>query len=236
MNLQDLKDQFSESLRQTGQKIQESSVYLFLQERYQLLSPTVQKVVLVATALLIAFVLLIIPMSLLQTASESIESFEDNKTLASRFMRVQREFQQGPQIPPALSTSRLRSRISSSLKNAGLLEEQIKSTQDTQLNIKKWVKPGVEYDGLTVSVSQLNLTQVTDVGYSLQNLARSVKLLNMKVQVHPEDDHYFDVDYELANYRVPIEPDPTPEPKGRKGKRSRRSRSTKRRGMTRGGS
>ena len=65
---------------------------------------------------------------------------------------------------------------------------------------------------LNVSLNQLNLKQVIDVGYQLQALAPSLKILDIDLKANATDSRYLDVIFKLVSLKVPVLPPPEPEP------------------------
>lgn len=215
MNLDDLKDQLKERADQLGRQLQDSPVYIVLKEKYDLLSVSAQKLVLAGLAAAAAFILLFPPLSMILTASEQMEEFEDNRRLARDLLNVQRELKQGPNIPTSYPLSEMESRARSILQSAGLLTEQIAQVEVVSPRIAPIVSKAITSEAVLISLAKLNLRQIVDIGYSLQTIGPSVKLSQMKVQASADDDHYFDVLFELTSFSVPTEETETAEPQKR---------------------
>ena len=222
MNLDDVKDQFRDQLDQSRRKIVESSAYAILKEKYDLLPQIAQNIVFVGIALSLLFIVLALPVSMLMTSSDELSQFDEQKQLIRQLLNADRELKQGPQVPSSLTPSAIESRIRSSIAGAGLLPEQIGEIQRTTAKVKSKTPKGVLTQGFLVTLSKLNLRQVTDLGYSMQSINSLVNLTQMSIESDSQDDHYFNVKFELAAFSIPKVQAPAPEPKGKKKRRGRR--------------
>ena len=223
MNLDDLKDQTKEQFEQASRKVQDSSLYIALKEKYDILSPTVQKVVLALGGLTLLFIVLLIPLSFLMSASDSVDQFTSTRKLTRDFIKTQRELKQGPSIPPSTGVSFLQRRVQSILEDNRLLEDQILNVAPSAAKSSDLTPKGIESKALIVELSKINLRQIVDIGYRLQTMSPSAKLTHMQVNANPEDDHYYDVNYEVTAYKVPVEKvEPENNKKSRKKRRRKR--------------
>lgn len=109
--LDDLKEQLKASFQTTWERIQESEAYNQLNDKYQSLSPSGQKVAQVVTAVLIAGVVFYSPISQLQISSELLAQFEDKRTLIRDLFKTYRESSGGLQMSPAPQTGDLVSKL-----------------------------------------------------------------------------------------------------------------------------
>lgn len=223
MNLKDIKEQLKEGMQRSSQRLQESHLYARAKERYDVMPPASQRLVGAAAVLFLAFIVLLIPLSLFFSAQDAMIDFVENKTLARTIILTQRELQQGPQPQPPLSTDQISSKIEGLLKSARLIPDQIKSSGSGSALLRNWLPRGIDNQGYLLSLSQLNLQQIVDIGYSLQNIHPGVKLVNVDVRVNPKNDHYFDVDYALTALGIKPEVRPPPEEEG-KGKPTRKKK------------
>jgi len=206
--LDDIKDKFKSLYQQIAQKIQESSWFAQLQDRYQTLSPQGQKAVWVGGSLITVFIILFYPFSLLFQSQSSIAVFEDKRALIRELFRTYHESSARPQISMPPPIDNLRSSINSILTGSELLPEQnigvIESSVEGQLIPKSLVS-----HVLQVKLAKLNLKQIVDIGTSILGLSDSVKMKDMTITANGQDSRYFDVTYMLYSLNVP---EPTPEP------------------------
>jgi hypothetical protein len=59
------------------------------------------------------------------------------------------------------------------------------------------VDKSIKQSGVGVNLKKLNLRQVVDLGYTLQDLYPSVKMSGLEITASTQDPHYFDVLYKL---------------------------------------
>lgn len=220
MNIEDLKDNLKSQFNQSWSRIQESSTYNQLLDRFENLSPSAQKLTLMGAGALLALIVISIPYSYYSQSTEHVMVYEDKRSLIRELLKVTRESSEVPDLPSAPSAEILKSNIENQLRSANLLPEQMKSieviTAETRL-----IPRGLLEAGLKISLSKLNLRQIVDIGYNIQAVSPSVKMSDMNLIANAEDPRYFDVEMKLVTLAVPqvhvdAEPDEEAGPKGRK--------------------
>lgn len=202
MNLDDIKDNLKSQLSQTWSRIEESSAYNQLKDRFENLSPSQQKLVAVGAGVFVALMLISVPYSYYSTSNEHIATFQEKRALIRELLKVTRESSEVPDIQPPPSADMLRNTIDMQLKAASLLPEQVKgisvSAADTSL-IPRSLLDG----GLQVSLAKLNLRQIVDIGYNIQRLGQGVKMNAVHIAANAEDPKYFDVEFKVVTLAVP---------------------------------
>ncbi|KYG64889.1 hypothetical protein AZI86_11865 [Bdellovibrio bacteriovorus] len=211
MNLDDLKDRLASDARQTWERVQESAAYNQLRDRYENMSPSMQKITVVAASAAVALLILSFPYGNLTTSSEYVGEFEGKRMTIRELLKVSRESSEVPEIPPAPSMAQLRSTIEAQIKSANLMAEQIKGTQEGQ-NDSNLIPKNLTEGLMQVSLAKLNLRQVLDLGHQFQSISPSVKMKDMIMTANREDGRYFDVVYKLVALAVPAPPEVAPEP------------------------
>lgn len=210
--LDELKDQLKTSLQTTWERIQESEAYNQLNDKYQNLSPSGQKVAQAATAILIAGLVFYSPISQLQLSSELLTQFEEKRTLIRDLFKTYRDSSGGLQMAPAPQAGELISSIQSSLQGARLVPEQIVSVGVSQAE-GRLIPASLQQAVVEVKLVKLNLRQIVDIGAQLANISQAVKVKDMFMQANAEMAGYFDVNYKLYALKVPEPlPEPAPEP------------------------
>lgn len=218
--LDELKDQLKTSLTTTWERIQESEAYNQLNDKYQSLSPSGQKVAQAVTAVLIAGIVFYSPISQLQVSSELLAQFEEKRTLIRDLFKTYRESSGGLQMTPAPQASELISTVQSSLQGSKLTPEQIVSVNTTQAE-GRLIPANLQQAVVEVKLAKLNLRQIVDIGAQLANISQAVKVKDMFMQANAELAGYFDVTYKLYALKVPEPlPEPAPEPVNPKKKKA----------------
>lgn len=218
--LDELKDQLKTSLTTTWERIQESEAYNQLNDKYQSLSPSGQKVAQAVTAVLIAGIVFYSPISQLQVSSELLAQFEEKRTLIRDLFKTYRESSGGLQMAPAPQASELISTVQSSLQGSKLTPEQIVSVNTTQAE-GRLIPANLQQAVVEVKLAKLNLRQIVDIGAQLANISQAVKVKDMFMQANAELAGYFDVTYKLYALKVPEPlPEPAPEPVNPKKKKA----------------
>lgn len=217
MNLEDLKDKLASDARLTWERIQESAAYNQLRDRYENMTPVMQKITVVGGVILIAGLILSFPYSYYQQSQEYIGEFEGKRMTIRELLKVSRESSEVPNIPQAPPIDSVRSRIESSISDAHLLPEQVKGT-DTGASADSSVIPKNLTDGsVQVTLAKLNLRQILDLGYQFQSISSSVKLKDLIITANRDDSRYFDAVFKLVALAVPAAPEVSVEPPTRGG-------------------
>jgi len=220
MTLDELKERLSSEWTQTSERIQESAIYNQLRDRYENMSPAMQKLSIVGGAALISAIILSIPYSYFSQSSDYVTEFEGKRSTIRELLKVTRESSEVPNVIPAPSPDMLRGSIENQLKAANLLPEQMRGAQavgtGSQL-IPKNLTQGV----LEVNLAKLNLRQVIDLGYQIGTINPSVKMTDLVMTANKEDNRYFDVVFKLVSLAVPEAPIVQDEPVGKPGRAGR---------------
>ena len=221
MNFDDLKEQFITTFKTRWEQFQDSSLYNQGKDRFENLSPVMQKVTVGGVIVLLIYIVLSIPLSYISNSSDRVAEFETNRQLIRDLLKVSREAQDVPNIPAAPPMEVIRSRVDQEIQNARLLPEQIKGT-DVTAEASSLIPQNLQAGSMKISLAKLNLRQVLDLGYQFQNINPSVKLKDVGITANGEDSRYFDVIYKLAVLAVPDLsappeiPEPAPSKRGRK--------------------
>ncbi|MFN8944584.1 MAG: hypothetical protein ACK5WZ_08170 [Pseudobdellovibrionaceae bacterium] len=100
MAFEDLKEKITNQAKNIWDSIQDSSVYIDLRDRFENLSPVMQKVVLGAAATTLSLVILSFPYGSLISSDEFKTQFEDTRKLTQDLLKAARESSNIPQVPP----------------------------------------------------------------------------------------------------------------------------------------
>lgn len=213
MVFDDLRDQVLERGQAIWSRVQESSLYIQLSEKYADLNPTSQKIVLIASAAILTFITLMIPWTYISSSKTSLAEFEENKTILRDLYRVSRASSELEGAPPQIDPAQLQSRAQGQLTSMGLQSEQVAGVEivdnaapgTPQL---PGVPKAVQQKGIEVSLKKLNLRQIIEIGYQLLTLQPGLKMTGMTVTASSPDPHYFDTVFRIISFSLPapIEP------------------------------
>lgn len=216
MNFEDLLEQLKSNLKQAWEKFQESSFYHQLNNTYENMNPRQQKLSILGGALFIVFMLLWFPVDSLFVSQASIGEYGDQRELIRSLFKVQREASEMPSLATPPPPEALKSQIESRLQELRLIPKQIISV-DT-IPVSSQLIPAQFMDGgVSVTLNQLNIRQVVEIGSYLQGLSPSVKMVDLMMTAHTGDERYYDVTYKLVALKIPRYEPPViePEPKGK---------------------
>ncbi len=216
--LQELGEQLKTRGEEIFEKIKETEAYQKLSDRYESLSPQGQKITKFASVFVILFVVIYTPLSQLSNSKEFVADFENKRQLIRDLFKVYRESGSNAFLPKPPSPETLISMIQSSLQGEQLLPEQIQSVQ-IGTGEGRLIPQNMLAEVVDVKLSKLNLRQIVDIGSRLSQMSKTLKLKDMTIQAHPENNGYFDVTYKVYALNVPeapIELPPEPENKNKK--------------------
>ena len=218
----DLKERFVTEGKATWERIQESSTFNQLKDRYDNMTPSMQKLSIVGASAVVALIILSIPYGYYSASQTNVEDFEGKRMTIRELLKVTRESSDVPQIPQAPPMGSLQGIIDSQIQSVRLLPEQIKGTQ-TITNNSKLIPTAMTEGMLEVSLAKLNLNQILDLGHRFQSINPSLKLKDLIMTANREDARYFDVVYKLVALAVPAAPEVVPDIPA-KGSNSRRNK------------
>ncbi len=220
MNFDELKERISSEIKQAWGQFQESSFYNQMRDRYDNMTPAMQKLSIAGTSFVISLIILSIPYTSYNQSQENVNEFEDKRSLIRELLKVSREASEVPNIPQPPPIESLKTTADSQLKNANLLPEQIKSVEVASVP-SKLIPQNMSAGALIINLAKLNLRQVIDIGYQLQAISSSVKMQDLTMTANREDLRYFDVSYHLIALAVPTVNTSAPEPEEPKAKSGR---------------
>lgn len=217
MNLDDLKEQLQGIVRKIGDTLEEQPTYVQLKERFESLSPRMQKLTILGGCIFAWLIVLSIPWGWNSNAQLSVENFESRRSLIRDLLKVSREAADVPNIPPPPPIESLRGDIEGRMRSVNLLPEQIKGIENASSTSR--LLPAEKSTGsLNIVLSKLNVQQVVEAGTQLTRISPSIKMVGLQMKANAEDRRYFDVTYRLTALSVPdLSAPPSDEPPSRGG-------------------
>lgn len=211
MAFEDLREQLKDRASEALAKLQETSAYNTLRERYESQTPPVQKAMIAGGLALAAFIVLSFPMSYISSSSDALAQAEENRELIQGLLHASRSAKEPSPLPPPMSVDTLKSNVERVLRENGLLPDQIGQMNPIPEQATAGLAPaGVVTTGLAVMVKKLNVQQVLDIGNLIQNMAPGTKLIGADVFQSAGTTHYYDMTLQILNFGLPTiseEPD-----------------------------
>ena len=206
-----------ENLKSAGnslkEKITESSLFQSMQERYQNLNPLQQKLSLTGLSVFFLLVVLYFPLDHYLLSNENTEQFESKRLLTKNLIKSHREVNNLSDFPVPQTSENMKSLIQGYLKEMNFLPEQIKYLNITSGSSSLIPMNKIQY-GLELSLSKVNVRQITNLGSKLQSIHPALKLKDLLITMNKEDGRYQDGTFKLIALNIPkyIQPLPEPEP------------------------
>ncbi len=204
MAFEDLREQLKDRAAEAMSKLQETSAFNTLRERYESQTPPVQKAVVAGASLLMVLIVLMWPMSYISSSSDTLAKFEENRELIQGLLRSSRSANEPAPLPPPMDSSTLKSSVDGILRQNGLLPDQIGEMNPIpESEIKGLAPPGVVTNGLTVQLKKLNVMQLIEIGNLIQNMAPGTKLYGADIVQTAATTHYYDMTLQVVNFGLP---------------------------------
>ena len=206
MAFDDLREQIKEQSSQLLGRIQESTAFQQFKERYDTLSPSVQKIIKTGSIALVILLGIYIPYSFYSSSYEIEETFTYNRDMTRDLLAAESEASAIGQVGQAMDGNALKSRVQSAIRGAQLQPEQLKSIRDlvpANARTIKGIPPNVQRSGITVDLSNLNLNQMLEVSEKLETIDANVKVWSMDVKATESNPLYYDVQYQLVSFYLP---------------------------------
>lgn len=222
MNLDDLKERLKSEFQTTWDRFQDSSLYGQLKDRYENLSPVMQRVVLASIAVLVGYILIMTPLDYYTNSSTTLTGFEEDRQMIRDLLKVSRETSSAPDLAPAPPMETLQTRIQEELQSSRLTPEQIGGVNPVS-NSSSLIPDSLMTGQIEVAVKQINVRQMTEIGTKLSNLGDAVKLKDLIMRPSAKDARYMDVTYKIAVLNIPANDmdaadEPAAPPRGRGGR------------------
>lgn len=220
MAFEDLRENLKNQFEQLGERITNSRLYGILNERYENLTATQQKLAKIIGFLLVLGFFIYIPMDYFLISFENESSFEEKRKLIKDIIKSEREISALPDLPRPLPAESIKSNVESQLKELNFLPEQIKQVNINHQPSTSGLIPQnkIQY-GIDITINKINVKQLTNLGAKLQIIHPSVKLKDLIVTLNGEDSRYLNAEIKMValnipEYKIP-EPPPPENPKKR---------------------
>jgi hypothetical protein len=202
MNIDDIKEKLKTEWQTSVEKLNDSPSVIQIKDKYENLSPLMQKLTLWGGALVIFLCALAIPYSWHSASQEHVDTFLYRRGLIRDLLKAKRDSQSAPQIPVPPSVDTLMSISKDIADRVQLLPEQIigiTRVDEETAGLRADLTQGL----VQIRVGQLNLRQIVDMGHQLQSISPSVKLKDLTIEEVTKSPGYFDVSYKLLVLNVP---------------------------------
>lgn len=203
MNFDEIKDQIREALASIRERIEESSMYNTARERFEQLSTPAQKAIVVGAVITGVLLVLSFPLGMLLESTDFNTEFQSNRETLRELLQAQTVKDSITVPPPGLSSGEIKSRVSSVLESAFLLEEQRGSIDDLPPKASQLASPPIIQTGVSVALKKLNLSEIINIGHQLQTIDQSIVLTGLEINATQERDNYFNVVYQLVSFALP---------------------------------
>lgn len=203
MALEELRERFSQQLKDLGGKIQDSPAFQSMKEKFDDLPANQQKIVVILLAVVISFFLFSFPYENWSASSESVTEFEDRRELIRDLLKVTKETSEIPSFVPAPELGQIKTDIEMRLQQFQLVNEQLAGVNVEMPTNSSLIPTSRQEGGIKVMLKKLNLRQVVDITAQLQAMEPAIKLKNLSLDSNLQDARYLDAVLEFVVIKIP---------------------------------
>lgn len=204
MGIEEIRENLKDQLLTTWEQVRDSSTFMSIKEKYEILPQQSQKVIKIIGASLVVLILFMLPYSYISSSNEQMQRFEETRELLNDLLEAQSTPKGNTTPPPSLES--LKSSVQAQLNQASLEPEQIITvSEDSNSPNLSFKNKDIKQRSLKVELGKLNLKQVVNIGKSLQAVHSSAKLVDIKLDsvVSEKEQGYFNVSYYIKTFEVP---------------------------------
>ena len=204
MDLSSLKEQLSDQFKDLKDRVQESSLYIELKEKFEVLPSRMQKLILGGGAALIALFLLSFPYANLSDSWSYEEQFTENRELIRELLRASSTLKESSPLPTSVAPGGIEARVRQVIQELRLTPEQVGNIQAVPGAKTRLASSAVNQEALSVQLKKLNLRQIMEASYRLQNLGTGIQPISLQMHRSAGETHYFDVIYKIFQFSLNI--------------------------------
>lgn len=209
-------------LRGLWSRLEETSLYNSLNERYTSLPRNIQKLINFSILALILVVGLSFPITQYSSSLENDSVYEKRKSITQKVINYARAKSSAKPDPLEYNQLSFKGKVEKIATSKSILQEQltITSASDKSGHTPK----GALQNRFRVTGSQLNLNQAITTAYGIKRMGDSLFLDSVEIRAQKKDPHYFDTNFVVSNFYVAPESRIAPKPPSKKNNRKRRGR------------
>lgn len=206
MTFEDLKEQLKDRFEEFRGQLENSPAFNTLKEKYENLSTNAQKTLIWSGVVVATLLLFSCPMSFRSSSSTNIAKYQEVRSLIRDLLHSSSLANQMDGGADQVTMDGLQGMIQARLADSRLLPEQMAGIQNIDpAKLGSSLAPaGITQEALQVSLKKLNLKQIVELGYKLQDMHASVKLAGFNIMATAENDHYFDVVFQMIRFSLPM--------------------------------
>ncbi|MCB9073488.1 MAG: hypothetical protein H6623_07685 [Bdellovibrionaceae bacterium] len=208
MNFEDLKEQLKEKWDELVVKVSESEAFIQLSERYNNLSPLVQKIIIFSAIFFVGYLIYSVPAGFIDSAQQVEANFNQDRTLMRGLNRSARNPVISPDQFTGLPFEQIRSRIDGIASESRVLDSQKGAVTQVNKPLPNSVVPNaIRQEGVSYELKKLTLRQAVAISERLSSMHNNTKLAGVTIEADKEDPHYFTVRYTMSSLSLPLKSD-----------------------------
>lgn len=220
MAFENLKEQLKDQWNELSAKIQETSAYNTLREKFESQPVNTQRAIIAGAVALVGLFFLRIPYGYISESSDIMTEFEDNRDLIRGLLHSSRTANEAAPLPPPQEPESLRASVDAVIRDRRLLPEQIGDIQAVPgTPAPNLAPPTVVQNGLVVQLKKVNVAQIVELSNAFQNMGPGIKLIGLDIVQTSGQTHYYDMIAKIVHFGLEVL---APEPVNETGRGKRR--------------
>ena len=217
------KEQLKDGISQLTARIQDSSAYNTLREKFEILPSSTQKLLIFGGIGVAVLVAVYIPFSYYQASGDNMESFNSKRQLIKELLQTS-TYSQLTASGREPTFELLRSQMNGKIERSDLKPEQAETVMSNNTRSKGMVAAAIKEVGASVTLKTLTVPQILRLGSAFDSI-RDAILTDVRVKADPAKAGYFDVTYVVKSFYLPQpDSDDKKNAKPTRGSGSRRTR------------
>ncbi len=194
IDIKNLKEELVGRMHYFSDKVGENAWFLFVKEKYSTLSFLHRKIIHTTLWILVILALVYVPLKSLYHSHKKMEEFSDKRRMVQELARL---FSAQKVGSSASEVVRVESFIRRGIKKLNIPDKQtgevkkIKNPGPSAFSLPR----GTRTQTLTLRLKDLNLREVIQYGYQVENLSDNLKLSGMDMEESTKKQNYFNVVY-----------------------------------------
>ncbi len=226
MLFENIIEQINEYFRSIVSHVQESSTFDSLKDKFNSLSPFIQKLLITTICFLIILLTLATPIIKYQASLENMVFFEEQKKLTQKIISFQKKSKSMPSTPKEYKLADFKTKVNT-LENAYSINFLPNQMSVSPSKTRSKIIRSANQNNFNVETKKTNIDQFLALTYSVQKLNKSLLIESIELKANSENPSYFDGSITVANLFVKPASDILPSPKVKKSKKPRSRRGQK---------
>ncbi len=202
MDISNFKEILVNGYKNLHNSIVNSSAFYFLKEKYDHLNPLYRKIIHTGGLIFLVCALLYYPFSNLYSSWKNMKDFKERNTLTKDLIDLSTASAFNVSRSYTVNQDPVRF-IRQKMPTLRIPKDQIEEIKaDRPIPIPASLSLPVKVKTVSVKIKNLTLKEVIQYGYQMEQMSKSIKLMDIRITENPKKNNYFDVSYILSFFNL----------------------------------